>query len=105
MMAEMTAMASAMTMEAPTSQHNQMNDSHRDVDQLSMTDHCSSQASAKASCGEHQDCGACLAHCSGALISELSSFNTNHRFSFEADYRLWLAPRTYSRLLRPPKLA
>lgn len=105
MMAEMTAMASAMTMEAPTSQHHQMNDSHYDGDQLSMAGHCSSQASAKASCGEHQDCGACLAHCSGALISEPSSFNTSNRFRFEANYRLWLAPRTYSRLLRPPKLA
>lgn len=105
MMLEMSTMGSAAMMHVSDSQHAQMDNSGHSAEMPSMADHCQSQNSANDGCVEHQDCGACLAHCSGAMITEILSFTTSKQVDFESDYRLWLAPSTYSRLLRPPKNA
>jgi len=50
-----------------------------------------------------EQCGSCLAHCMGAIISSVSTINFSSRFTFESEYLLWTSPRTASRLLRPPQ--
>ena len=106
MMLDMTTMASSM-MEETTMQQEHMPASDHHAEMLSMSsEHCQSQNSVDDSCDEHHNCSTCLAHCSSAaLVTEVSTFDTSRRFTFESDYRTWDAPSTYSRLLRPPKFA
>lgn len=50
-----------------------------------------------------EQCSACLAHCLGAVINNMSSIDFFPRLTFESAYSLWASLRTFSRLLRPPQ--
>ena len=104
MMLGMSAVASSI-MEETTIQQEHMPSSDHHAEMLSMSpEHGQSQNSANDRCDEHHNCSVNCSS-SAALMTDISAFDTSHRFTFESDYCLWHAPSTYSRLLRPPTFA
>lgn len=66
--------------------------------------HCESQKSADSNCGDDNDCGFCMVHCSAALISDIEVLGDSSQFSFKPRYQVEDIISKQSRLLRPPKL-
>ena len=71
---------------------------------MDMTDHCETDSTKHEGCDE-SNCGACVYHCSSAVIERTDSKTVLDSSLPEFQYLLTVIPSAPTKMLRPPKAA